>query len=162
MVQAIVDGMPAKTGKTAEQWVEVLKKDGPEGHKAQVDWLKIEHGLGHMQASLVAEFLKHGGNVYADGDRLIDKLFSGKSAPIRPLYDRLAKEITALGSDVKMWPAQTMVASRRNKKFAEARPGKGVLEIRLALPDRPAKKDAKTGVVERMNVTGRLLQPGTF
>jgi hypothetical protein len=37
MIEAVVKNMPAKTGKTAEQWVEVLRKDGPEGYKAQVD-----------------------------------------------------------------------------------------------------------------------------
>ena len=151
MIDAVVKNMPAKTGKTAEQWMGVLRKDGPEGYKAQVDWLKEEHGLGHVQASLVAQFLKQGGNVYVDGGKLIDDLFSGKNAGLRPLYDRLAKEITGLGGDVRIQPALTYVMFYRKRKFAQVRPWKGAIEIGLALPDKTAKKVDKPGGPDRIN-----------
>lgn len=151
MVEAIVAGMPAKTGKTAEQWVEILKKDGPAGYKAQVDWLKKEHRLGHMQANIVAQMLKSGGNVYEDGDKLLGALFSGKNAGLRPVFDALAKEITGLGSDVKLQPAKTMMPFYRKKKFVEIRPAGGALEVGMAIPDMPPRKD-KRGGMQRINV----------
>jgi hypothetical protein len=151
MVEAIVAGMPEKTGKSGKQWVEILKKSGPSGYKAQVDWLKQEYGLGHMQANIVAQMLKNGGDLYEDGDKLVAALFSGKNAALRPVYDTLAGVIIGLGDDVKLQPAQTMIPYYRNKKFVEIRPVGGALEVGMAIPDMPPRKD-KRGELQRINV----------
>jgi predicted transport protein len=152
MIEAIVVNLPAKTGKTAEQWVEILRKDGPEGYKAQVDWLKKEHRLGHMQASLIAQFQEQGGNAYVDGEKLIDDLFSGKHASLRSLYESLAKEITSMRSDVKVQPAVTMVVFYRHKKFTHVQPVNGAIEIVMAIPHNTAKKTDKPGDADRINM----------
>jgi len=152
MIDAVVKNLPAKTGKTADEWVEVLRKDGPEGHRQQIDWLKKQHGLGHVQASIVTTWLEHGGNPYADTEKLVDDLFSGRNAVLRPLYDALAKEMAALGSDVKAKPAVTNVPFYRHRKFAEVRPAGGALEIGLAVADKPAEKAPRPGGPDRINV----------
>jgi len=52
--QGMIANLPAKTGKTLEEWVAILRAQGPAEQKQWADWLKATHGLGHFQARLVA------------------------------------------------------------------------------------------------------------
>ena len=45
--------LKAKTGRDLDEWVALLRQDGPAEPKAQLAWLKDVHGLGHFQAKLV-------------------------------------------------------------------------------------------------------------
>ncbi len=44
-----------KTGRSLDDWVALLARDGPAGHRDGVAWLKETHGLGHFQARLIAD-----------------------------------------------------------------------------------------------------------
>ena len=56
MAAAIVRNLPAKTGRSLGEWVDVLLASAPTGpRKERVAWLKSEHGLGHRQASMVVD-----------------------------------------------------------------------------------------------------------
>lgn len=44
-----------QTGKSVEEWVELVRRSDVDSFKDVVDWLKTEHQLGHFQARLVAE-----------------------------------------------------------------------------------------------------------
>lgn len=51
----------AKYGRPVGEWLEVLQSSGLDQHKAMVDWLKAEHGMGHGHATaLVAHYRAHG------------------------------------------------------------------------------------------------------
>ncbi len=51
----------AKYGRTVGEWLETLQSSGLDRHKAMVDWLKAEHGMGHGHANaLVAHYRAHG------------------------------------------------------------------------------------------------------
>ena len=47
--------LPAKTGKTLEQWIALVKRDGPADEKALRVWLKEKHGFGTNWAWWIAE-----------------------------------------------------------------------------------------------------------
>ena len=44
-----------QTGRSVEDWVEIVRRSGTDSFKEVVDWLKSNHQLGHFQARLVAE-----------------------------------------------------------------------------------------------------------
>ncbi len=46
MTQKWVAELKAKTGRTLEEWLKLIKKSGPKDEKARREWLKTEHGLG--------------------------------------------------------------------------------------------------------------------
>ncbi|MCD0446497.1 DUF4287 domain-containing protein [Glycomyces sp. A-F 0318] len=43
-------------GRPIAEWLEALSASGLSGHKAHVDWLKAEHGLGHGHANALVQY----------------------------------------------------------------------------------------------------------
>ncbi len=52
---SIAASLPAKTGRTLEEWAEIARAAPTAGFMELVGWLKRECGLGHFQAVRVAE-----------------------------------------------------------------------------------------------------------
>jgi hypothetical protein len=46
MYQNSLAALKQKTGRTLEEWIKLLEKEGPETDKERRAWLKAEHGLG--------------------------------------------------------------------------------------------------------------------
>lgn len=49
----MIRNLKAKTGRTLEEWVELVVEHGPQTNGERAAWLKSEHALGHFQARLV-------------------------------------------------------------------------------------------------------------
>src|SRR6266498_6108966 len=65
MVQKAIEELPAKTGRSLDQWVKFIKKSGPKTELERREWLKTEHGLGTNYAGWLAE---RAGGKGEDGD----------------------------------------------------------------------------------------------
>jgi predicted transport protein len=117
MLNAIEKNLPARTGKTLDQWVEILKGSGVEGFKPQVDWLRKSHGLGGSTAYLVAERLRGRGALYEDPEKLVSDQYQGKET-LRPIYDELIKAVNKLGKDITIRPCMGYVPIMRRVQFA--------------------------------------------
>jgi hypothetical protein len=146
MVQDWVAGLPAKTGRSLEEWIELVQKSGPPGEKDRRDWLKKEHGLGTNGAWWIAERAE--GKGLEDGDPVaylkaaeeyVAAMFAGPKAGLRPIYDRLLHLGLKLGKDVKACPCKTIVPLYRNHVFAQIKPTTRTrIDLGLALKDTPA------------------------
>src|SRR5688572_963732 len=55
MMQDWIGTLKAKTGRSLEEWVRLVKKEGPKEEEARRAWLKEEHGLGTNAAWWIAE-----------------------------------------------------------------------------------------------------------
>ena len=125
--------LKAKTGKSLEEWIGLSKASGQDKHKALVNWLKAEHGLTHGYANLVAHktFSSDAGS-HADED-LMEAMFAGPKAAMKPVYDRIAAIVGGLDG-VEFAPKKGYVSLRRNKQFALAQPStKDRLDLGLNL-----------------------------
>lgn len=137
--QSMIDNVPAKTGRSLDEWFAVVEDSGLTKHGQILSHLKSEHGMSHGFANLVAaRYLARGESTRAGGD-LVDAQYAGRKAALRPLYDRLVAEVTAFGADVEVAPKKTGVSLRRRKQFAliEA-PSATRLQLGLNLRDTPA------------------------
>jgi hypothetical protein len=130
-----------RTGKTMEEWVEIVKRSGPPTEKERRAWLKDEHGFTTNYAWWVAE--RAGGRGSAeqyDPEGMVEEMFAGPKAGLRPLYDRLLEMGLGLGSDVKVCPCQTIVPFYREHVFAQVKPTTRTridFGLALAKVDRP-------------------------
>jgi hypothetical protein len=127
-----------QTGKTIEQWADLVRKEGPPTAKERREWLKTKHGLTTIYAWFVveqAEGLRLGDY---NPEALVEELFSGGKAGLRPLYEELLKIGLALGSDVKACPCKTFVPLYREHVFAQIKPTTRTrIDLGLALKDTP-------------------------
>lgn len=137
MMDAIRRNLPERTGRTLQEWVALLEKDGPEGRKERLAWLRSRHMLGGgtaMAITLAAE-----GDAprdeYADAEALVAELFSGRKAVLRPIYEKVLKAARKLGKDVTPGARKTYVALSRVRQFAVVQPTTGDrVDLGLVLP----------------------------
>ena len=147
MVQKAIQELPAKTGRSLDQWVKLIKKSGPSTEKERREWLKAEHGLGTNYAGWLAERAEGKGE---DGDpvaylkaaeQYVEKMFAGPKQSLRPIYDALLKLGLNIGKDAKACPCQTIVPLYRNHVFAQIKPATQTrIDLGFALKDMKASR----------------------
>jgi len=156
MVQKAIQDLPAKTGRSLEEWLQFIKKSGPRTEKERRGWLKAEHGLGTNYAWWLAERAEGKGGEDGDpqaylkaAEQYVEKMFAGPKASLRPIYDALLKVGLGIGKAAKACPCQTIVPLYRNHVFAQIKPTTQTrIDIGFALKD--------------MKATGRLIDTGGF
>jgi hypothetical protein len=170
MVQKWIGELKEKTGRTVEEWLALVEKEGPKtGHKARVEWLKTKHKIGNNSAWWIAERAggKSGKEDTPEGyletaAEYVEAQYSGKKEQLRPIYDELLELGKSVAADVKTCPCQTMVPFYRNHVFAQIKPTtnarvdmglalakyKGKLPKRLIDTGGLAKKDRITHRIE--------------
>ena len=129
----MIANLKAKTGKSLDEWTALARGSGQAKHGALVTWLKAEHALGHGYANLVAHktFASDAGSS-EDAD-LMEAMFAGPKAAMRPAYDRVAVIVSGL-EGVQFAPKKGYVSFRRNKQFGLAQPStKDRLDLGLNL-----------------------------
>ena len=132
-----------KTGRSLEEWMKFIKKEGPPTEPARRDWLKTVHGLGTNSAWWLAERSVGKGEETGDPDaylraaeKYVAEMFAGKRERLRPIYDALLKLGLSMGKDAKACPCQTIVPLYRNHVFAQIKPTTPTrIDFGLALGD---------------------------
>jgi hypothetical protein len=155
MIRAGLEKLKAQTGKTLNEWVELVKRSGPATHKERREWLKAEHQVGNNMAWWIAD-RANGKSLDDDPEAYlrsaagyVEAMYAGPKSGLRPLHDAIIKAARKLGKDVKVCPCQTIVPLYRNHVFAQIKPTTRTrIDLGFALGDTPA--------------TGRLIDTGGF
>jgi hypothetical protein len=148
MEEAYLANLQKRTGKTLEQWIEIVKKTGPPTERERREWLKATHGMTTNYAWWIAERAEGKGGVESyDPDALVDAMFSGAKAGLRPIYDGLITICLKVGKDVKACPGKTIVPLYRNHVFAQIKPTTRTrIDLGFALKDtKPKGRLIETG-----------------
>ena len=118
-----------KTGRSLDEWLKLIKQDGPLEETERRDWLKSQFGLGTNSAWWLAERSVGKGEEASDPDqylraaeKYVEEMFSGKKEGLRPIYDALLKLGLNIGKEAKACPCQTIVPLYRNHVFAQIKP----------------------------------------
>jgi hypothetical protein len=121
------------TGRSMADWTALVESSGKAKHGEVLAWLKTEHGLTHGNANRVAiEALR--GPSAPTGEALVDTIYTGPKAALRPFHDRVVALAQGFGDDIELSPKQAYVALRRSRQFATVGPASGGrLEIGLNL-----------------------------
>ena len=120
--QTMIENLHKNTGKTLEQWTEIVNSQKLAKHGEIINFLKDTHGLTHGFANLIAHKAKGSDAGSAENlDDLITKQYQGKEH-FKPIYDKLISEIQTYGKDIEIAPKNTYVSLRRKKQFAILNP----------------------------------------
>lgn len=130
----MIENLQKNTGKSLDEWTEVVKSGNFEKHSAILQFLKESHGLTHGYANLIAHKAKGSDADSAENkDDLISRQYQGKEH-FKLVYDRLLADILLLGDDIETAPKNSYVSLRRKKQFATLNPAtKSRFEIGLNL-----------------------------
>ncbi len=120
--KTMIDNLFKNTGKTLDQWVEIVNGKNFPKHGEIISFLKSEHGFGHGFANMVAhKSRKSDAGSASDQNSLIENQYKGKEH-FKPLYNKLMNYITALGDDVEIAPKNAYVSLKRKKQFVILNP----------------------------------------
>lgn len=164
--RSVLDHLPEKTGKSADEWVRLVQRKGPAGERERRAWLKSEHGLGMTTAMLIAQAAGDGRDqtdpeaYLAAAPAMVDAMYADRAA-LRPIHDRLLELGLALGSDAKACPCKTIVPLYREHVFAEIKPAtRKRVDLGLALKGAKRKPPARLvdtgGLAKGDRITHRI------
>lgn len=143
-LRTMIDNMPAKTGKTLEEWTVLLREENFNKHAEAVAFLKAKHGVTHGFANTIVTLSREEGNAID----LVATQYEGKES-LKPIYDMLIATMTKFGNDVVVAPKKGSVSLIRKNQFALIKPA--------------TKKRIDLGLkLKGIEIQGRLENSGPF
>jgi hypothetical protein len=132
-----------RTGRSLDELAALIRASGLTKHGELVTMLKTTLGMGHGDANTLVHTVKRAeagpgaGSDAAPGD-VLDALYTGPKAALRPIHDRLMAAIREFGPFEEA-PKKTYVSLRRKKQFAMIGPATNTkVEVGLNMKGVPA------------------------
>ncbi|HNJ55778.1 MAG TPA: DUF5655 domain-containing protein [Chitinophagaceae bacterium] len=149
--QEFIQTAKEKTGKTLEQWLPVVKKSGLVKQMEITNWLKAEHKLNHLQASLLAGlYLNNGKPVYQNESNLLDTQFA-RCEDMKPLFESISQKILGAFADTQLIPKKTYVSFTATREFAAINIKPKEIRLGMDLGDEPF-----AGTLQKSKLTGPM------
>jgi hypothetical protein len=168
MVQKWIAELKPKTGRSLQEWITLVKKEGPRSEADRREWLKSKHKQPTNSAWWIAA-RADGKDTDEDSPekylaiapKYVDEQYSGKKKTLRPIYDELLQLAAKVGSDVKACPGKTIVPLYRAHVFAQIRPTTNTrVDLGLALTHYQGKFPKRIvdtgGLAKRDRITHRI------
>ena len=168
MMQKWMAELREKTGRSMEEWIALIKKEGPDDEKGRREWLRARHKLGTNTAWWLAERAAGKGGEHDDPEsylrnavRHVEEQYAGPKERLRPIYDELVKLGKAMGADVKACPCKTIVPLYRKHVFAQIKPTTNTrIDLGFALAHYKAKVPKRLigtgGLTKKDRITHRI------
>jgi len=168
MLQKWFGELREKTGRSLEEWMGFIEKEGPKGEKERREWLITKHKIGTNTAWWLAERAE---GKARDEDspeaylkaaaQYVEDQYSGAKAALRPVYEELLKLGKSMGADAKACPCQTMVPLYRNHVFGQIKPTTNTrIDLGLALTHYKGKLPKRLidtgGLAKKDRITHRI------
>lgn len=155
LVQKWITTLKAKTGRSLDEWLQLITEEGPSTEAERRDWLKKQFQLGTNNAHWLTDRSMGKGHeedtpeaYLKQAEIYVSEMFAGKKAILKPIYNQLLTIGLALGQDVKACPCKTIVPFYRHHVFAQIKPMSTRIDLGFALKDTP--------------IQGRLIDTGGF
>lgn len=130
-----IQELPATTGKTIDEWKAEIRKNGPAKYQDRVAWLRTKHKLAYRPACILALQSGDAPADYSDAAGLVNAMYAGPKAGLRPIYERLMEIGKDLGSDISETACKTFVSLKRKYVFLQIKPASRTrIDLGLALP----------------------------
>ena len=127
-VQTQLNNIQKKTGMSLAELSDFIRKSGLSQHGEIREMLKQKLGLGHGDANAI---------VHA----LLDEIYSGAKAHMRPIHEALMKHINNFG-EFEIAPKKGYVSLRRKKQFAMIGP-KTNIRFEVGINAKDFRKNAR-------------------
>ena len=134
-----IRNIQTRTGKSLDELFDVIRKSGLTKFGELRDMLKRDLKMGHGDANtLVHAFEAAKAEPASAGGDVLDEIYSGPKATLRPIHEKLMNAISAFGP-FETAPKKAYVSLRRKKQFATIGPAtKTRVEVGLNMKGVPA------------------------
>ena len=140
-LQTMINNMPEKTGKSLEEWKDILKSKAFTKHSEGVKFLKTEHNVTHGFANTIVTLSKE---ETTQSEDLVAIQYKGKES-LFPIYEKLIEYVKSLGSDVTIAPKKGSVSIIRKRQFILIKPAtKTRIDLGFKLKDKPVTDRLET------------------
>ena len=126
-----------RTGKSLAALAAIVKASSLSKHGELRDMLKRELGMGHGDANTLVHYVlqSDGASAAASPEAVLDQIYEGPKARLRPIHDKLLQAIEGFGP-FEVAPKKGYVSLRGKKQFAMIGPAtKSQVEIGLNMKD---------------------------
>ena len=140
-VQSHLNNIQKKTGKSLDEIAVIVKKSGFSKHAEIREMLMRNQGLSYGDANAVVHAVLHSdGKRQAENkslEQVVDGIYSGAKAGMRPIYEALMAQISKLGQ-FEIEPKKGYLSLRRKKQFLMIGPVTSKrIELGLNIKDLP-------------------------
>jgi predicted transport protein len=149
--QEFIQTAKEKTGKSLDEWLDVIKPGGYIRTMQILNWLKVDHKLNHMQANFLANiYLNKGQVVYQDENNLLENQFA-KCEAMRPLFDSVSKNILTQFPGTQLIPKKTYLSFAAQREFAAINVKPKEIRLGLDLGEEPFNE-----IVQKSKLSGPM------
>jgi predicted transport protein len=142
MFDALAASMASRTGRTLEEWVDLVGTSGvdPLDQNAVRRWLKETHGLPQNSQWAVADAAaRRAGWTRPTVEQYVAEQYRGAKAALRPVFEAVRAAVLELGDDVTVEGRGGYVPFVRRRQFAAVAAATARrVDVGLRLPDPPA------------------------
>jgi len=168
VVQKWIGERKEKSGRSLQEWMALIEKEGPPDEEGRREWLKTKHKFGTNSAWWLAERACGKGGEEDDPEsylrnavRNVEEQYSGPKEKLRPIYDELLRLGKAVGADVKACPCKTIRPLYRKHVFAQIKPTTNMrVDLGLALAHYQGKLPKRLvdtgGLAKKDRITHRV------
>ncbi len=158
MMAAVAASMKSRTGRTVDEWVQVVAASGlnPLDQQGVRRWLKSAHGVAQNSQWTIADAAAQAAGWRPPTvEEYIDQQYAGSKQALRPLFDRLRTILEGFGSDVTVEGRSTYTPFVRRRQCC-ARPTNRTVELPTPFPvvrlsvDPPRARNATRGARRRL------------
>jgi hypothetical protein len=135
-LQSQLRNIETQTGRSIDEWVELIRAGGRRRHGEIVPWLKAEHGLTHGSAHRLALVAidRMANATTSPTSSPEDALYPANRRHLRPIHDALMSVVLGFGDDVEVAPKRGYLSLRRRKQFAMLQPAANHVDVGIILP----------------------------
>jgi len=135
-LQSQLRNIETKTGRSIDEWVEMIRASGRTRHGEIVPWLKSEHGLTHGSAHRLALVAIDRLSASSAGSPTTpeEALYPEARKHLLPIHEALLRLVRGFGDDVEEAPKKGYLSLRRRKQFAMLQPAANHVDVGVILP----------------------------
>lgn len=147
VLESMKANLESNTGKSLEQWIEIINAQALTRTSEKVKFLKTAFGLGRGYAGMIIFEAKASEDRSAfSPEELLRKQYVGKETLI-PIYEKLVETVQGFGADVEIVECASYVSVRRSVQIAMFSP---VTKTRLDIMLKLKKNQESSGILEAL------------
>lgn len=121
MMAAVAESMEERTGRTVEEWVELVLAGevDPHDERAVRRWLEEKHDVDRDSRWAIADAaVRAAAWEPPTFDEHLERQYGGPEAELRPIFDRLREMLESFGDDISVEGRETYMLFVRSRQFA--------------------------------------------